>query len=212
MAKRRSSTSGWCRPSPEIERRSPPTGAHVHLCRPQGLHDVGPAKSPWRFSTRSGRSCLGFMQGSVVLWVWLVSDVVRDDMEPARASGIMWFSTPHRCDGHPCLPSYHPRCGHGRRAPVPQPRPLRPPWRPSGSASGWASLYGFPAAMLKLGLTQRPASRHRWPSLEPAGCSSPRKRNACLADVARSCVPEQPGDRDGPRPRGARSGYSDAGW
>lgn len=126
MAKRRSSTSGWCRPSPEIERRSPPTGAHVDLCRPQGLHDVGPAKSPWRFSTRSGRSCLGFMQGSVVLWVWLVSDVVRDDMEPARASGIMWFSTPHRCDGHPCLPSYHPRSGHGRRAPVPQPRPLRP--------------------------------------------------------------------------------------
>jgi hypothetical protein len=80
------------------------------------------------------------------------------------------------------------------------------PWRPSGSASGWASLYSFPAMMLKVCLSQRPASRHRWPSVEPAGCSGPREADACLADVARSCVPEQPGDRDGPLSRGARSG------
>ena len=49
------------------------------------------------------------------------------------------------------------------------------PWRPSGSASGWASLHSFPATMLELRLTQRPASRHRWLSVEPAGCSGPRQ-------------------------------------
>jgi hypothetical protein len=49
------------------------------------------------------------------------------------------------------------------------------PWRPSGSASGWASLHSFPATMLELRLTQRPASRHRWLSAEPAGCSGPRQ-------------------------------------
>jgi hypothetical protein len=49
------------------------------------------------------------------------------------------------------------------------------PWRPSGSASGWASLHSFPATMLELRLTHRPASRHRWLSAEPAGCSGPRQ-------------------------------------
>jgi hypothetical protein len=49
------------------------------------------------------------------------------------------------------------------------------PWRPWGSASRWASLHSFLATMLKLRLTQRPASRHRWPSVEPAGCSGPRQ-------------------------------------
>lgn len=59
------------------------------------------------------------------------------------------------------------------------------PWRPSGSASGWASLHSFPATMLELRLRQRPASRHRWPSAAPAGCSGPRQaertpRRGCL--------------------------------
>jgi hypothetical protein len=49
------------------------------------------------------------------------------------------------------------------------------PWRPSGSGSGWASPYSFPATMLKPRLSQRPASRHRWLSAEPAGCSGPRQ-------------------------------------
>jgi hypothetical protein len=54
----------------------------------------------------------------------------------------------------------------------------RDPHRPLatlGISLGWASLHNFPATMLKLRLTQRPASRHRWLSAEPAGCSGPRR-------------------------------------
>ena len=64
------------------------------------------------------------------------------------------------------------------------------PWRPSGSASGWASLHSFPATTLELRLPQRPASRQRW--LSAAGrraAQVPDKRNAPLADIARSCRP-----------------------
>ena len=63
------------------------------------------------------------------------------------------------------------------------------PWRPSGSGSGWASLHSYPATMLELRPAQRPASRHRWLSAEPAGCSAPSEAERTLADVARSCRP-----------------------
>lgn len=96
-------------------------------------------------------------QGSVVLWVWLVSDVVRDDMEPAPASGIMWSQR--------LIAATDTRACRAIIRDLAMAAALRfhsrdpfDPWRPSGSASGWASLYGFPAAMLKLGLTQRPAT------------------------------------------------------
>jgi hypothetical protein len=54
----------------------------------------------------------------------------------------------------------------------------RDPHRPLatlGIRLGWASLHSFPATMLELRLTQRPASRHRWLSAEPAGWSGPRR-------------------------------------
>jgi predicted transposase YbfD/YdcC len=54
----------------------------------------------------------------------------------------------------------------------------RDPHRPLatlGIRLGWASPYSFPATMLKPRLCQRPASRHRWLSAQPAGCSGPRQ-------------------------------------
>jgi hypothetical protein len=93
----------------------------------------------------------------------------------------------------------------------------RDPHRPLatlGISLGWASLHSFPATMLELRPTQRPASRHRWLSAAPAGCSSPRLAERSAGGMLKSqtsgthpsatlpgrAVPEQPGDLDGPLP------------
>ena len=99
-----------------------------------------------------------------------VSDVVRDDIEQARASGIMRFPAPHDRDGHRCLPSYHPRFqppSPSSPTPTPSRRPKRrtcwPTWPRSATrevavaaATRWSRSWPWPPRRCW-------AAHDRWP-------------------------------------------------
>jgi len=98
----------------ELERR-PPRLRHFHLVDLGATQIRALRELQERSSARDIRVCQGDFnkvvdeQGSGVLWVCLVRDVVPDSERQTRTAKIMRFPQPHDPDGRPCLPTHHPR-------------------------------------------------------------------------------------------------------